>query len=326
MKDQTNKGSGLGVILFGITFLLILLFTAINIANSKFIESGYNALRDAVQSASIGSVIHIMTSENEEKTAAQESVINYGGEENKYDLYLQLALGYLINRNNENEGETAVVQTGEINNFLKLNHQRVMDTTMALLDDVTRKSQDISSESYKIMMFFIEPYRDASNRKFFHIIAYGNRGYNGSVTNHITTVPIGIEDSYKNEEEIYNKIQKVINGIVNCDNGYVTDIDRLFYKTDSDISINLNATGDVEGFIRDMDTYPYYLIVVKDFALPTLFNQDTYEIDESGNILRTVFESLSGDGRLNTPMCALNTGKIQRQTEDKGWGKDLKNK
>ena len=66
-----------------------------------------------------------------------------------------------------------------------------------------------------------------------------------------------------------------------------------------------------------METYPHYLIVVKDFALPTIF--DGVETNSGNPGIKSVFTSLSGDGSLSSPMCALNTGKIQRQTEDKGW-------
>jgi len=62
-----------------------------------------------------------------------------------------------------------------------------------------------------------------------------------------------------------------------------------------------------------METYPHYLIVVKDFALPTIFNG--IDTGEAGSGIKSVLD-MSGGNKLKTPMCALNTGKIQRQTED----------
>ena len=39
-----------------------------------------------------------------------------------YDIYLQLALGYLINRSEDvDEDDETVVQTGDINNFIDSN-------------------------------------------------------------------------------------------------------------------------------------------------------------------------------------------------------------
>ena len=128
IKD--NKGSGLGVILYGVTLLLILVFIAVNIVNAKVIENGCNSLRDAVQSASAGSVIHLLTKENQTtNTQAQKNIITG----DSYDIYLQLALGYIINRNT-NAINNTYAQSGELNNFIKLDHQKVVNETMALLE------------------------------------------------------------------------------------------------------------------------------------------------------------------------------------------------
>lgn len=312
-----NKGSGIGVILYGMTLLLILIFTAVNIVNSKTIESGYNSLRDAVQSASAGSVIHLLTS-NRSTTTAQNSIITSAN----YDIYLQLALGYLINRNPSAGTSDRYVQNGEINNFIKLDHQKVVNTTMALFADAVFRNrggnhyETISdTDKYKILMFFIEPYADASNQKYFDIICYSNSGWNGNVTaEHArTAVKIG-----NNMETVYAGVQGEINSIV-----------ENFGDDKRSYNININADGgSLAGKVREMQTYPHYLIVVKDFALPTIFYdadkkeyRDTNDRDAGGvrSLFRTVFTSLSGDGKLHTPMCALNTGKVQRQTEDKGW-------
>ena len=303
-----NKGSGIGVILYGMTLLLILIFTAVNIVNSKTIESGYNSLRDAVQSASAGSVIHLLTS-NRSTTTAQNSIITSAS----YDVYLQLALGYLINRSPASTTSDRYVQSGELNNFIKLDHQKVVNSTMALFADAVFRNrggnhyQTISNtDKYKILMFFIEPYADASNQKYFDIICYSNNDWNGNVTAEYARSVVKRDSG--NMKGIYQDVQGQINSIV-----------KGFYDDGRSYNINLNANGsDLAQKVREMETYPHYLIVVKDFALPTIFDGvDTNDREGAG--IRSIFTSLSGDGKLHTPMCALNTGKVQRQTEDKGW-------
>lgn len=324
-----NNGSGLGVILFGITLLLVLLFTAVNIVNSKVVENGYTALRDAVQSASSGSVIHLLTSVNENTTTqAQQASINPNPESSPplYDIYLQLALGYIINREATSE-DRRVVQSDEINNFIKLDHQKVVNNTLALLENAARIGNDISeTEDYKIMMFFIEPYyHEDTGHKYFDIFAYGNDAYTFDASlggkNIGGLLAKGVVDSsdYTDMTAVYNGIQTNINNIVNCEN--VDTNPRLAkYVTSTKFSINLNPNDiDVKDLISDMGTYPHYLIVVKDFALPTLFNRNT---NNEGSGIKSLFGK---DTTLKSPMCALNTGKIQRQHEEAGWGKDLKN-
>lgn len=331
IKLRNNKGSGLGVIVFGITLLLILLFSAVNIVNSKVIENGYISLRDAVQSASSGSVIHLLTSKRADAASGATKKQNELMNSADYDIYLQLALGYLINRSETvDKSDETVVQTGDINNFIKLDHQKVVNSTLALLEDATirRDEIDISETAkYKILMFFIEPYRDeATQKKYFNIIAYGNGDYKrpegslpGTPKNIQKALDIRPVDSTidssgtRNIENVYEDIEDAISNIVNSN--YDMEDGRTF-------DINLNATGNVKGLISDMETYPHYLIVVKDFALPTIFGGEDGnpgDTTNGGNIIKNVFTSLSGDGKLKTPMCALNTGKVQRQHEEAGW-------
>lgn len=318
---KNNKGSGMGVILYGVTLLLVLIFIAINIVNAKVIENGYNSLRDAVQSASAGSVIHLLTKENS-GTQVQKNIIT----EDKYDIYLQLALGYLINRNST--ANDTYVKTGEINNFIKLDHQKVVNETMALLEDAVVRRRGVSSinntDKYKVMMIFIEPYRDDAGRKFFRIIAYGNGDYDVSkgIQEEIATSVVK-SDNMSDMKKVYSEVEKSINRIVNCNHSGMKDADKYLTSKDKTTNvsyeISLNATGssDYAGLVREMETYPHYLIVVKDFALPTIF--DGKDTNDAGAGIKSLFTSLSGDGSLSSPMCALNTGKIQRQTEDKGW-------
>lgn len=321
IKD--NKGSGLGVILYGVTLLLVLIFIAVNIVNAKVIENGYNSLRDAVQSASAGSVIHLLTEKTSTITDTQKRLIDGNGEEiPKYDIYLQLALGYIINRSTDATNNT-YAQSGELNNFIKLDHQKVVNETMALLEDAVVRRRGASSinntDKYKIMMFFIEPYQNPSGKKFFNIIAYGNGDYD-SKKGIKDSLAVGIVDSENSRDmkTVYSEVEKSINRIVNCEHSGMKDANK--YRTDSvSYEISLNATGssNYAGLVREMETYPHYLIVVKDFALPTIF--DGKDTNDAGSGIKSLFTSLSGDGSLSSPMCALNTGKIQRQTEDKGW-------
>lgn len=325
---QDNKGSGLGVILYGVTLLLILIFVAVNIVNAKVIENGYNSLRDAVQSASSGAVMHLLTT-NRDTTKAQNDIISGNGNSQPvYDVYLQLALGYLINRTPDSAtSNNTVTQTGEINNFIKLDHQKVVNTTLALLEDavVRRKSEKIwNTDEYKIMMFFIEPYQDENNQKFFNIIAYGNGDYRtGDIGDVESPLAIGIVKSSgaSDMKTVYENVEKSVSSIVNCEYDGMTEANKNAYRISQydKFRINLNSTGSKEydRLVREMETYPHYIIVVKDFALPTIF--DGKETNDEGGGIKSLFQSLSGDGTLSTPMCALNTGKVQRQVEDAGW-------
>lgn len=335
-KIRNNRGSGLGVILYGVTLLIVLLFVAINIVNAKVIENGYNSLRDAVQTAASGSVIHLLAT-NRETTTAQQNVIsgNNGGQP-IYDIYLQLALGYLINRTEvQDDDDDTVIQTGEINNFIKLDHQKVVNTTIAVLEDAVVRKKYIgkdnpnpitNTEDYKIMMFFIEPYRNSDGRKFFNIIAYGNGniGYRTEADGTRVEVPEAIATSFvdaekcngKSMKDIYGAVEGEISRIVNCEIGNLEDYVTK-NGTSFKISLNARGTSNYEELVREMETYPHYVIVVKDFALPTIF--DGKYTNNSGSGIKSLFSSLSGDGSLSVPMCALNTGKIQRQVEEAGW-------
>lgn len=343
-----NEGSGLSVILYGITLLLILLFTAVNIVNSKVIENGYNSLRDAVQTASSGSVIHLLTTNRTQAQGATQVQVDII-EDAQYDIYLQLALGYLINRDNNQEKSETIVQTGEINNFIKLDHQKVVNSTLAVLQDaVVREKKDKSgnvinindTDKYKIMMFFIEPYETKNHEKYFDIIAYGNGDYEKDVHGNFTIkrqlakaivrstdIDKGQYDySMTDMEKVYHNVEAAISSIVNCtsDSGAyqidyaVNDQERSKYG-DTNFWINLNSSGSsYDQLIREMETYPHYLIVVKDFALPTIFDGNT---NDTESFIKRLFP-VKDEPTLKKPMCALNTGKIQRQIEEAGWSKN----
>lgn len=323
--SKGNKGSGIAVIIYGVVLMLLFIFTAINILNAKVIENAYNSLRDGVLAASSGSVIHLLTPDAiKEEESTQNSIIA----KNNYDIYLQLALGYIINRTNSNSSSTAV-QGAEINNFIKLDHKKVVNSTMAILDDAVMRDRvtntDISdTDKFKIFMFFIEPhYTEDDFEKYFDIIMYTNKDYdpvNGIDIDSGTPLLAGgevntIEQGSKGSmEAIYKAIESCINNAVNNPGNFVDDGDELLINKDfgsDSFKININASGNLDELVRDMETMPYYLIVVKDFALPTLFNGvDTNTEDNN------IFTFLSGNGSLNTPMCALNSGKTERKLKE----------
>jgi hypothetical protein len=162
-------------------------------------------------------------------------------------------------------------------------------------------------------MFFIEPhYTDNDYEKYFDIIMYTNEEYQdgslidgagtpllaGGATNTISAGSKG------NMEEIYDALESTINHAVNTN--------LLIGDTSDSFTINLNSSGSsYDQIIREMETMPYYLIVVKDFALPTLF--DGVDTNTENN---NIFTFLSGNGSLKTPMCALNSGKTERKLKE----------
>lgn len=299
--SKNNKGSGIAVVVYGVVVMMLLIFTAINILNAKIIENGYNSLRDAVLAASSGSVIHLLTTEDA-GTTAQNKIIKEDDGSLKYDVYLQLALGYIINRS-DNYTNTSV-EGSEINNFIKLDHKKVVNSTMALLNDSVMRDKNEyinDSDKFKILMFFIEPLYDQDDyEKYFNIIYYTNKdcNENGKLIGNGTIDVAGGNIRGNSMEGIYENIQSRINEIVNDKS--------VFNETDADFTsfnINLNPSGgNLDELVRQMETVPYYLIIIKDFSLPTLFD------DTQGN----VFTFLSGDGKLKNPMCALNAGKTER--------------
>lgn len=312
---QNNKGSGIAVVIYGVVLMLLLIFTAINTLNAKIIENAYNSLRDSVLAASSGSVIHLLT-DSSGSTQAQNTVIT----DKSYDVYLQLALGYIINRTDNNSSTS--VQGAEINNFIKLDHKKVVNSTMALLDDAVVRNKKNSSgdkiginntEKFKILMFFIEPmYSESDYEKYFNIIMYtnGDCDEDGNLTGNGRVDLAGADISGSSMKDVYNNIQSRINGLVN-DHTIFNEDENTF----TTFSINLNPSGgSLDNLVRRMETVPYYLIVVKDFALPTLFNG--VETNSNESIFKSAFTSLSGDGKLKTPMCALNSGKTERKLKE----------
>jgi len=321
LQTKNNKGSGIAVVIYGVVLILVLIFTAINILNAKVIENGYNSLRDAVLAASSGSVIHLLTTETG-GTESQNTLI--GGaykkdvntsEEFKYDVYLQLALGYIINRT-ESVGSATAVQGAEINNFIKLDHKKVVESTMTLLSDAvirnrTPNTSIIDTDKYKILMFFIEPRYSKNNyEKYFDIIMYTNADFDKNCNlignGHIDFA--GADTARESMDAVYKNIQSRINDLVN----FNPDSRLNFKDGNNSFSIDLNPTNDsLPDLVRKMETMPYYIIVVKDFALPTLF--DGEETNPGAVIIKSAFTELSGDGKLSTPMCALNSGKTERK-------------
>jgi len=344
---QMNKqnGDGIAVLVYGVTLMLVFTFLAINVVNGQIIENGYNSLRDAVQSASTGSVIHLLTS-TDTVTEEQGNVIDKNGLQNKdnnlppYDIYLQLALGYIINRAPNGSGINATtqddsnkVQTGNVNNFIKLDHKKVISSTLALLEDSVirgKKTQEgvhtpldiTDTEYFKILMIFIEPHYNNNNyEKYFNIIVYGNGDVSksgGSVTYAGKTYFAG--SSSGDPKYVYDNVQDTLTSIVNSDDPIGNGINYRLEDADGrqmhlKVSLTDGNHEEEKDLMRKMETKPYYMIVVKDFALPTLFRNTYTDVKKGSNIFRDVFNSLSGDGRLKTPIVALNSAKVERKLE-----------
>lgn len=330
---RKNKGDGIAVIVYGVTLMLVFVFLAINIVNGKIIENGYNSLRDSIQSASVGSVIHLLASSTG-VTDEQDKVINNNGLIERdssipaYDIYLQLALGYIINRAPKTETSSETVETGSVNNFIKLDHKRVVNSTLALLEDSVIRGVDSQGKSinihntdyFKILMIFIEPhYNNTTYEKYYNVIVYGNK----EGTEQGKTYLVGTSKGDLNAA--YKALNNTINTIVNSNDPTVEGNSSMAYALlDSSgksrgIAINVNladGNGDKgETLMRKMETKPYYMIVVKDFALPTLFRQHYTHSEESENIFKQLFKEISGDGHLQTPIIALNSAKIERKLD-----------
>ena len=285
----SQHGSGISVVAFGVVVMIVFIFTAMNIMNAGLIEQGYNNLRDAVMSASTGSVIHLLLEQNSTQEGVKQQSTQ--GTTITYDPYLQLALGYIINYDNIGANLDATTIVIEKNNFIKLDHKRVINSTLQLIKDNVLSGGNISdTDKYQILMFFIEPNYNDIYKKSFNIIWYTN----GNPTN--GTIDGPIEGS--SMQGIYNELVNRISNIVNTKIGEFTTY-----------TIELNSTelSDAE-LVHRMETRPYYLIVVKDFALPTLFGVST---QEEGSFL-SVF---GNSGRLTQPMCALQAGQIERKID-----------
>ena len=293
----SQRGGGIAIVAFGVVVLLVFIFTAMNILNAKLIEQGYNNLRDAIMSASSGSVIHLLLkqdmTEETQKGVTQKTTQNTTI---TYDPYLQLALGYIINYE-EPPAEPAVSNkiSVEKNNFIKLDHKKVVNSTLQLIDDTVLGGKGTvwsNFEDYQIIMFFIEPNYNDMYEKSFNLIWYTNENPNEGNFNIIKDTIKG-----ENMQDMYNQLQNRISQIVNE------------VGLPSNYQIKLNSTElSNEELVRRMETRPYYLIVVKDFALPTLFNGES-STTRGDNVIKGLFQD---SNRLSQPMCALQSGKIER--------------
>ncbi|MBQ7667703.1 MAG: InlB B-repeat-containing protein [Clostridia bacterium] len=306
-KLKLKRGSGIAVIVFGVFLLLAFIFTSTNLLNAKFVEYGYNNLRDAVMSASSGSVTHLLLSSSQNTTTIGET---RQATDITYDPYLQLALGYIINYENSSSPSNSSTIGVERNNFLKFDHQKVITSTLRLIDDTVLGGDRLlygDVNQYQVIMFFIEPVYDKNYVKSFNLIYYTNKNdpYIEPYKGHFIRVGEGANSM----QAIYNSLNSTINRVVN---DYV--VTELGFPSTKRYNIRLNS-GDLseEELVRSMQTRPYYLIVVKDFALPTIFNTTT----QSDGTIKSAF---GVDNKLSSPMCALNAGKVERKIVKKDSG------
>jgi len=298
-RVNSERGDGIAVVAFGIFILMVMIFIALNTLNSRLVEQGYNNLRDAVMSASSGSVIHLLLNVDETNPDNNQIGLQQPGTTLQYDPYLQLALGYIINYNASGSAGVANKEISvEQNNFIKLDHKKVVNSTLKLIDDVVLNGQGNiygNFDRYQIFMFFIEPNYDNDYLKSFNLIYYTNEDM--VPTEHGVILPV----SGSSMKEMYMNLEGTIST-------KVSEISGKTYK----INLNADAAVSDEDLIRRMETKPYYLIVVSDFALPTIFTGATGETltTQDNGIIKSLFGT---DGSLAQPMCALQSGKIERK-------------
>lgn len=297
---KSEKGDGISIVIYGTIVMMVFIFTAVNFLNGKIIEEKFNTLKDAVESAAAGSVVHLLTGEN-----AGSITQNKQNTDISYDVYLQLALGYLINY--EGQGNVAV---GATNNFIRIDHAKAVESTLELISkSVLGQNKDYlikNPDKYSILMFFIEPSSnyDKDYRKTYDLIVYrtDQNGMYNETTGYKGTV-------FATNLTTYTAIEEAINNQVNSQyvNGTLSSTKGVSGYTQYNISLGANSKEDQDSLLRSMGDYPYYLIVVKDFKLPSLLSSDT---SKGSNIL------VMNDGKLKKPIATLQAGKVERKVFD----------
>lgn len=294
VKKET--GSGIGVVIYGIVIMLVLSLVSINILNAKIIQDGYDRLRDSVEAAAAGSVLHIAM-ENQSSTVSSSTRSEYQVE---YDPWLQLALGFLMTSDatTSSFGNNAISSGNTVtNDFIKFDREKVVTHTMRLLQDgILSKSGEIvtNTSKYKIKMVFLEPSYNSSLNKNIDIVVYENNPtmFDAHLVPNGNFKGVAYLASGNTDTELMNSVENAINSVVD---GF---------------SISLAGRA---GLIEDLQTRPYYFIIIEDFALPTLFG------DTRDNVFVSLTQGLTGDGHVG-PMFALQGANTNRRVdeEDKG--------
>lgn len=289
IKKET--GSGIGVVIYGIVIMLVLSLVSINILNAKIIQDGYDRLRDSVEAAAAGSVLHIALGNQE--THEKNNITNKSTYQVNYDPWLQLALGFLMS-SDSNSGYAGSALDGNntiANDYIKFDHKRVVTHTMRVLQDGVLKSTDkiTNSSKYKIKMVFLEPAYDSNLNKSIDVVIYDNN-----------------ESMYKNDLTPDDDFRGSSASAVGDD--LIANVESIINNKLSGVKINLQANA---GLVEALKTRPYYFIIVEDFPLPTLFT-DTNDDN--------LFKSIGQIADEHVTMFALQGANTKRiiAEEDKG--------
>lgn len=296
LKKET--GSGIGVVIYGIVIILVLTLVGINILNAKIIQDGYDRLRDSLDAAAAGSVLHIAWNNDQKDEVKNISSGNYTYD---YDPWLQLALGFLMKSDATDTvvGDSAIDEGETVtNDYIKFDRKRVVTHTMRVLQDGVLGTTEsiLNNNKYQIIMVFLEPvYNDALNRTI-DIITYDSSMFINSGGNIVPNDGAGgnFVGNYVNVAFEEGAISSAITNIVNS-------------RFASDKNYDINLGGDNSNLIEQLKTRPYYFVIIKDFALPTLFG------DTQNNVF--VDLTISGDGHVG-PMFALQGANTKRRTAE----------
>ena len=301
LDDMLKKesGSGIGIVIYGIVVLLVLSLVSINILNAKIIQDGYDRLRDSLDAAVSGSVLHIAL-DNQQKDDISGSV-GTDTYQYQYDPWLQLALGFLMTSDSISGGGTALEGENTVtNDFIKFDRKKVVTHTMRVLQDGVLSNADSilatqgGTHKYQVIMVFLEPAYDDELDKSIDIIAYDTSMFIETGGNIKPNDGPGgnFKGVYYNVGANIGEINTAITNIVNS---------RFPSGKTYDISLN----GGDDDLVEQLKTRPYYFVIVKDFALPTLFG-DT----KNDNVF--VDLTVSGDGHVG-PMFALQGANTKRK-------------
>ena len=301
---KNESGSGMGVVIYGIVIMLVLSLVSINILNAKIIQDGYDRLRDSVEAAAAGSVLHIALG-NQEDFADTNSLTSKSDYQVAYDPWLQLALGFLMTSDATGGSVGNAIDTSGgnqtvANDFIKFDRERVVTHTMKVLQDgVLKSTGNITDSKYKIKMVFLEPAYTSSLDKNIDIIVYDNTMFelksDGNIkTNSSFKGKAWVATGSTDEDLMYDEYTGV-QGVIN--NNVV-----------SGVKINLEGNNDL---LEGLKTRPYYFIIIEDFPLPTLFGGDTRN---------NIFATMGSMVEEHVTMFALQGANTNRKIdeEDKG--------
>jgi len=242
---KKESGSGIGIVIYGIVVLLVLSLVSINILNAKIIQDGYDRLRDSLDAAVAGSVLHIALDNEQKDEIKSTGTYTYDtsdtGYTYQYDPWLQLALGFLMQSDKTDESASGTALEGEetiTNDFIKFDRKRVVTHTMRVLQDgvlanIGEPNEILNTDKYQILMIFMEPAYDNDLDKSIDIIAYDSSMF---ILDGDNILPSdgeeGRPDTFKgryyradgtDDISLMNSVNTVINNIMNDDGIFNSD-------------------------------------------------------------------------------------------------------